>query len=330
MSETGLKVSVIVPAKDAQVILPDCLQALLNQADWVYGRDYEVIVVDDGSTDQTAVIAQQTGVRCVSQPNAGPASARNHGARVASGQILAFTDADCIPAAGWLNYLSAAFKDKETIGAKGIYLTRETGWMPRFVQAEYAYKYERMQKLERIDFVDTYSAAYRREIFLAEGGFNEVFPVPSVEDQEFSFRLARKGYKMVFCPQAAVYHRHDLNLGEYIRRKYGIAYWKAFMLRWLPEKTFSDSHTPPEQRWQIAILALALLFLAAGVMFPLAWWAAAGFMVLFYLSARPFLGFLRKYDRSLILPSLWLLLVRAGIMGTGLAIGLFWPGKKRR
>ena len=51
-----------------------------------------------------------------------------------------------------------------------------------------------------IDFIDTYSAAYRKEVFIQNGGFDESFRVPSVEDQEFSFRLARKGYRMVFEP----------------------------------------------------------------------------------------------------------------------------------
>jgi GT2 family glycosyltransferase len=101
-----------------------------------------------------------------------------------------------------------------------------------------------------IDFIDTYSAAYRRDIFIQNGGFNESFPFPSVEDQEFSFRLARKGYLMVFSPNAVVYHHHDRNIYEYLRRKFGIGYWKAIMLHWIPEKTFSDSHTASTQEWR--------------------------------------------------------------------------------
>ena len=94
--------------------------------------------------------------------------------------------------------------------------------MPRFVQCEYEERYERMAKLKQIDFIDTYSAAYRKSIFLENGGFDPRFPVPSVEDQEFSFRLARKGYQLAFQPAAKVYHSHDLNLWQYVHRKWGI------------------------------------------------------------------------------------------------------------
>ena len=77
--------------------------------------------------------------------------------------------------------------------------------VPRFTQLEYEDRYDRMAGVESIDFVDTYSAAYRRDIFLANGGFDRTFPTASVEDQEFSFRLTEKGYRLVFVPSAKVY-----------------------------------------------------------------------------------------------------------------------------
>ena len=85
-------ISVIVPAKDAANTLGDCLKALLSQEGMQYDRDYEVIVVDDGSTDNTAHLAEEYKVRVIRQSNAGPASARNAGARIARGVLLAFTE----------------------------------------------------------------------------------------------------------------------------------------------------------------------------------------------------------------------------------------------
>ena len=88
-------------------------------------------------------------------------------------------------------------------------------------------RYDRMTDVESIDFVDTYSAAYRRDIFLANEGFDSTFPTASIEDQELSFRLTEKGYRLVFAPAAKVLHHHNHTLSAYIRRKFFIGYWKV-------------------------------------------------------------------------------------------------------
>ena len=193
--QVSLMISVIIPAKDAAKTIGECLQALLHQEGLQFDHDYEVIVVDDGSTDDTAEIAEQYAVRVIRQTNLGPAAARNAGARIARGTLLAFTDADCAPSPTWLRDLTRPFHNPEVVGVKGVYRTRQTGLVARFVQLEYEYKYARMRNQASIDFIDTYSAAYRKEVFIQNGGFDESFRVPSVEDQEFSFRLARKGYQ---------------------------------------------------------------------------------------------------------------------------------------
>ncbi len=222
-------------------------------------------------SDETAAIGTEMGVKVISQQNAGPAAARNVGANAASGEFLLFTDSDCVPQSDWCLQMLKPFTDPDVVGVKGAYLCREQTLVARFVQQEFEHKYARMAKQPKIDFIDTYSAAYRKSIFLENGGFEERFPVPSVEDQEFSFRLARKGYKLVFQPSARVFHSHDLNLRQYALRKWGIGYWKAYMLRWLPEKTFSDTYTPPSQRLQILILAVFLLSLLAGFFWHWVW-----------------------------------------------------------
>ena len=318
-----MKASVIVPAKDAAEVLPACLQAIRQQQGLVFGRDYELILVDDGSSDGTAAIGQREGVRVISQPNAGPAAARNTGVRHAEGEIVVFTDSDCAPAPDWLIQTLQPFDQEDVVGVKGVYRTRERSLIARFVQVEYESKYQRMRSRESIDFIDTYSAAYRRQVFLDNNGFDEIFRVPSVEDQEFSFRLARKGYRMVFQPAAAVYHRHDLTLQEYFERKFGIGYWKAVMMNWLPDKTFSDSHTPPSQRWQILLMAVILASLVGGLAWsPLAWVALAA-LVLFVLSSGSFLAFVLRRDPEVLAIALPLMFVRALALGSGIFAGIF-------
>jgi glycosyltransferase involved in cell wall biosynthesis len=239
-------ISIIIPAKDAAKTLDRCLQGVLQQNG--LNLPYEVIVVDDGSRDDTANIAQHYDVRVHRQPNAGPAAARNAGADLARGDLLVFTDDDCEPTPGWLAALVDALQDSEVVAAKGAYLTRQAAPVARFVQQEYAHKYRRLAQLPYIDFVDTYSAIYRRGVFMQNGGFDTTFTRPSAEDTDLSFRLARKGYKMTFASEAVVYHQHDENLWEYLQRKFGYGYWRSYIYRRMPEKAGVDSHTPQSLR----------------------------------------------------------------------------------
>ena len=321
-------ISVIIPAKDAATTLGECLQALLHQQGMQFEIDYEVIVVDDGSVDDTAEIALKHHVKVIRQANAGPATARNAGARFARGALLAFTDADCTPSPTWLSDLTKPFENPEVVGVKGVYRTRQTSLIPRFVQLEYEYKYERMRNHAGIDFIDTYCAAYRKEVFIQNGGFDESFRAPSVEDQEFSFRLARKGYLLVFEPSAVVYHYHDRTFSEYLRRKYGIGYWKAFMLHWIPEKTFSDSHTAPTQRIEILIFAMMLATIPFIALWPLnASILLLLLMVVFLIIGSSFLSFITNHDTQVLWIAPGMLLGRAGALGMGLIKGFILPPK---
>lgn len=324
----ALQATVVVPAHNAAGTLGESLAALAAQ-EWP-GSAYEIILVDDGSTDNTAAVAEAAGVTVIRQANAGPAAARNRGAAAAQGDLLCFTDADCAPESGWLRALAGPFDDPKVAGAKGAYLTYQREIVPRFTQQEYEERYDRMAQADAIDFVDTYSAAYRKEIFAANGGFDTIFPTASVEDQEFSFRLAQKGYRLVFVPDARVYHRHNPTLQAYARRKYRIGYWKALIARWHPDRMVRDSHTPQILKAQMALAALAPLALAAAIGVSLllgrAWragWAAAALVaVAFTLTTLPFLARVWRRDRAVTLPAAGLLWVRAWALGAGFAVGL--------
>lgn len=318
-----MKASVIIPARDAEETINACLEAVLHQNGMTFPGDYEVIVVDDGSSDRTAEMARSfKDVKVISQPNAGPAVARNRGAREARGDILVFTDSDCVPDSNWLKIMLSRFEDPQVVGVKGVYSTSSNKPVSRFVQVEYEYKYERMKRMELIDFIDTYSAAYRRNVFLENGGFDSIFPVPSVEDQEFSFRLARKGYLLVFEPFAKVSHRHDKSIREYFIRKFWIGYWKAVMINWLPEKAFHDSHTLPSQRWQIIFLGLFLLGTPLIYFAPVVKWGSLMALGLFWCTAVPFWVFLAKKDIQLFPYSLVLIPVRAFAQLAGIIWGI--------
>lgn len=316
--------SVIVPTYNSQENIHRCIEALAQQS--VPRHDYEILVVDDGSKDEELrVLEQIPEIRLVKIKHGGPSAARNAGASAAQGDIIAFTDSDCAPASDWLEQITRPFRSKGVVGVKGVYRSNQMELVARFVQLEYEYKYERMAREPQVDFIDTYSAAYKRDLFLQNGGFDTSFTVPSVEDQELSFRLAQKGYRLEFNPHAAVYHIHDRNLYEYWKRKFGIGYWKAYMLRWLPQKTFTDSHTSPSQRWQIGFLGLIALFLPLSILFPQLLWAAAAAGIVFILSGLPSINFVLRRDLPVALVTPLMLVVRAAALGAGLMVGFLRP-----
>lgn len=312
-------ISVIIPAYNSGQTLSACLRALQRQ---IHLPD-EVIVVDDGSTDDTAAVAAQFGVSILSQANAGPAAARNRGAHAARGEILLFTDADCVPAPDWVERMLVPFVDPNVAGAKGEYRTRQRELVARFVQQEYQDRYDRMAGQPQIDFVDTYSAAYRRDLFLAAGGFDTSFPTASVEDQEFSFRLVEQGYRLVYMPGAVVYHQHDRTLREYARRKYWIGFWKAVVMRRYPAKLVRDSHTPQTLKAQMGLAALGGVLLLGGGMSGrrlaiTGGWLAWGLLV---LSGLRFYTKIVRRDTLVLVVAPALLLVRAWALGWGLLLG---------
>lgn len=324
--------SIIVPVYNGTATIERCLNALAQQT--IEAARYEMIIVDDGSKDDTAAKVKtwishhpQHVARLVQQVNAGPGAARNHGAQAAQAPILLFTDADCAPLPSWVATLTAAFADEKVVGAKGAYLSEQSAFVPQFVQAEYENRYDRMRHQPQIDFIDTYSAAYRRAIFLENGGFDVIFTTASVEDQEFSFRLAQKGYRLVFVPQAQVLHLHDSNLWEYGRRKYYIGYWKALLTRWHPERMVQDSHTPQVLKVQIVLLALIIaglpVALAGLIWSPLNWvWPAIGLCLLVFLATTlPFLAKLAQRSWALALIGPVMLGVRALTLGSGFLLG---------
>lgn len=253
-------VSIIIPAHNASDTIRDCLTALQNQ-DFDHAN-FEIIVVDDGSTDDTASIARSFSTTVISQEPKGAATARNKGAANSRGALLLFTDADCSPDPKWVRAMILPFEDPTVIGVKGTYRSQQRAMTARFVQAEYEWKYERMKKCSTIDFIDTYSAGFSASAFRSVGGFDESFPGASVEDQELSFRLHACGFKMIFAPEAVVRHRHADRWMIYLRKKYRIGFWKLRVLKLHPEKAIRDSHTPQLLKIQ---LPLSLL-LVAGIL----------------------------------------------------------------
>lgn len=320
--------SVIIPAYQAEATIGHCVVALSAQT--LPRSRYEIIVVDDGSTDRTAAVAAEAGAdRVVTILHSGPGVARNAGAEVAQGDILLFTDADCEPLPDWIEQMTIPFADSGVVGVKGAYCTRQRSLIARLVQLEYEFRYERMACLPTIDFIDTYAAAYRRDAFFRCGGFASDIPVPSVEDIDLSFRLAREGYRLLFRPAARVWHTHPATLKGYLVRKARYGFWRGLLYLRHPEKRRGDTHTDPVLKWQFLLLTGTLLLAAGGLIWPPLLAAAGGTLLAFFLSTLPFARWAWRRDRAVALAWPWVTLLRGLFQGTGLAVGLLYHRRLR-
>ncbi|MGA7730121.1 MAG: glycosyltransferase [Chloroflexia bacterium] len=325
---TALLISIIVPAYNAERTVERCLRALLGQ---YIECACEIILVDDGSTDATARLAEKfaPAVRLITQEHAGAAAARNRGLAEARGTIILFTDADCEPTPGWAATLVEAIRAGAD-GAKGTYRTRQRSLVARWVQAEYESKYRRMARLATIDFIDTYSAGYRREALEAVGGFDS--KVVMVEDQELSFRMAARGYKLVFVPQAVVYHTHVSTVRDYVRRKFRIGYWKVLVMSRYPARIASDSHTPQSIKLEMALLGLLALTLPALPFSRRARQAAQAIAAILIAATLPLAWQTARKDLPVGLLAPVMIALRAAGLLSGTVAGLlrFGPSAARR
>ena len=323
----SIRFSVVIPAYNAAATIGACLAALQQQT--IDPAHFECIVVDDGSTDDTAAIAAAAGARVLSKPRGRPAAARNAGVAIAQGRLICFTDADCEPQPTWISAITAPLlANPGLVASKGAYRTRQTRVVARFVQLEYEEKYARLRHQPRVDFVDTYAAAFRRDVLQANDGFDERFPY--CEDRELAYRLAARGYEMVFSPDAQVYHQHSDTYAKYLRKKAINGYWVAQILRRFPAQTVNDSHNPLSQKIQIGLIGLLVATLGgAPLLTPwlggLVWLAPAGLALLFLASTLPFIRRAWQQDRGVAFAAPLLLATRALGLGLGYAWGLATP-----
>lgn len=320
-------ISVVIPVVcDASKGLSTCLDALERQT--MPRGEYEIIVVNDGPVDITVeIIANRHGVTFLSQSRRGAAAARNLGARHARGEILLFTDADCIPKSNWIEAMIAPFADQEVVGVCGVVRTRQTGLIPRFIQLEYDYRYRNIAKRSRIDFINTGTAGYRKQVFAESGGFQEA--LLGAEDAEFSFRLANRGYKMVFAPEAVVYHRHPESILEYARRKAHYGYWRMVIYHKHPHKAVADSRTPQTQKIQIGLLFLLIAAIIGSIFWRGFVWLIGGLTLSFLLASLPFWWWVLRRDLQAGLFVPLLLLVSTASVGAGMIAGLTYEWMRR-
>lgn len=189
-------VSVVIPARDAERSLGQTLTAVADQD---FNGDVEVVVVDNGSRDGTASLAEEHGVRVLRRPRgAGPGSARNAGAGAARARVLAFTDADCAPTPGWLAAACNALTQGDIVLGP-IEPLPPPGPLERTVHVGV-----------ETGLFESANLVVRRDVFERAGGFPPGLEgpedAPFGEDVLFGWTATRGGARVVFCPESRVLH----------------------------------------------------------------------------------------------------------------------------
>lgn len=222
--------TVIVATFNRPRSLDACLRALAAQ-DLPHG-DFEVLVVDDGSaTPQREIVERFSGalmVRVIEQANAGPATARNAGAREARGRFLAFTDDDCQPDPGWLSALGLALDQHPTALVGGSVVSTLDNPYSSASQylVEFLYGFFGAHYPEQRFFV-TANCAVAAGLFRELNGFDLSFPFAAAEDRDLCDRWQQRGFELVFAGAARVVHAHALSPRSFWRQHftYGRGGW---------------------------------------------------------------------------------------------------------
>jgi len=254
-------VSVIIPAYNEEAFLPKCLNSLKKQKTSI---PFEVIVVDNNSTDNTASIPKRFGYQVIRELKKGASSARNAGARHAKGTILVFIDADCIAFYDYIQNISDQFLHKNILDVLcGPCVIYDAGLFIRYCTDQlhyYSHYFSLIRFITRYQLFSSGNFAIKRNVYQKIGGFDEsISNVIEAEDVELACRLNSYGYTILFLSSIKILTsfrriiKNPIQTG--IRRTY-------HMLKYLHQSKSQNSSvktTPQKSFWQQERLYRSLL-----------------------------------------------------------------------
>jgi glycosyltransferase involved in cell wall biosynthesis len=226
------KVSVVVASYNGARTLKPCLESLTRLA----YPDYEVILVNDGSTDSTPEIAKAfPGVRCIRQDNHGLSVARNTGIAAATGEIVAFTDSDCRADEDWLYYLVGDLALGEWAGIGGHnFLPPDDSTVAAAVMASPGGPAHVMLTDREAEHLPGCNMAFYKWALEEIGGFDPVFRKAG-DDVDVCWRLQQRGLKLGFSPAGFVWHHRRSTIRAYLKQQAGYGEAEALLMRKHPE-----------------------------------------------------------------------------------------------
>ena len=240
--------SIIIPTYNRPRQLTKCLQSLTRLR---YPRNcFEVIVVDDGSKllakDVVANVYDLVEITLLRQENAGPATARNTGAKQAKGTFLAFIDDDCQPDTDWLSTLAkhCIERPQQMSGGSTTNALSNNPYSSASQQLiSYLYQYYNMEKGQARFFASN-NMIVPAKLFWKLGGFDTSFPLAAGEDREFCDRWLFHGYQMSYAAEAVIHHAHAMTLHSFCRQHFNYGRGAFYFQKKRSER--GQKHMKPE------------------------------------------------------------------------------------
>ena len=209
----------VIPTYNRNEQLNKCLESFSKQT--LPKNSFEVIVVNDGILNKQLEInddlIDSVNLRVYYKEHAGPASARNYGVILAKGDLILFTDDDCITKDNWIERIVAQYKlgNCPVIGGKTLnLLTNNLYSEASQLITDIVYNHFNKDPDDAL-FLASNNFAITRDLFNELGGFDSSFKTSSAEDRDFCNRLIHKGCKIIFETSVIVYHSHNLNFNSF-------------------------------------------------------------------------------------------------------------------
>jgi GT2 family glycosyltransferase len=232
------RISVVVCSHNGELTLPDCLEGLSK----LRYPNFEVIVVDDGSTDATADVARNYGYHPITTSKLGLGNARNVGMEAATGEIVAYLDDDTRPDPDWLTHLAAVFMSTERAGVGGPNISASgDGLIADCVAKAPGNPVHILLSDSEAEHIPGCNMAFRKDCLQAIGGFDLRFRVAG-DDVDACWRMHERGWTLGYSPAAVVWHHRRNSIRSYWRQQLGYGKAEALLERKWPQKYNAAGH----------------------------------------------------------------------------------------
>lgn len=217
-----MKVSVIIPCYNVERYLQQSLEKILSQT----RKPEEIIAIDDGSTDGTRNILEKfKQIKIVThRKNKGLAQARNSGIQHAQGEILIFFDADVIPEPTFVSEILKQYTSEKIVGVGGQAIESNIKNIYDQWRKLYLEPSRGNRKIDDVEYISGLCSSYRQKALEVAGGFNPLFRT-NAEDFEMGLKLHEAGYRLVYTPEAKVYHQKTDDLKSLLKTGFNYTYW---------------------------------------------------------------------------------------------------------